>query len=85
MFYKLLSKLLEYPDQELVAALPGLHASLRQGFEATEVLVLERFMKDLARQVLTEAQATYVQTFDLTPEHALPPGLPGRVTMTIGV
>ena len=71
MFYKLLSKLLEYPDQELVAALPGLHASLRQGFEATEVLVLERFMKDLARQVLTEAQAAYVQTFDLTPEHAL--------------
>jgi nitrate reductase delta subunit len=71
MFYKLLSKLLEYPDPDLMAALPRLHDTLRQGFEAAEWLVLERFMKDLARKDLTEAQAAYVQTFDLTPEHAL--------------
>lgn len=71
MFYPLLSKLLDYPDAELMAALPELHASLRQGFEATEWIVLDRFMKDLSEQDLTEAQAAYVMTFDLTPEHAL--------------
>ena len=71
MFYKLLSKLLEYPSPELTAALPQLHGVLRQGFEATEWVVLERFMRRLADQDLTESQAAYVQTFDLTPEHAL--------------
>ena len=71
MFYKLLSKLLDYPGDELIAALPQLQSTLRQGFEATEWLVLERFMRNLASQELTEAQAEYVQTFDLTPEHAL--------------
>ncbi len=71
MFYKLLSKLLDYPDKALIAALPDLHDVLHQGFEGAEWLVLERFMKDLAVQDLTEAQAAYVQTFDLTPEHAL--------------
>jgi nitrate reductase delta subunit len=71
MFYKLLSKLLDYPDEALISALPQLHDVLRQGFEGAEWVVLERFMKDLARQDLTEVQAAYVQTFDLTPEHAL--------------
>lgn len=71
MFYKLLAKLLDYPNAELLAALPELRASLRQGFEATEWIVLDRFMKDLSEQDLTEAQAGYVMTFDLTPEHAL--------------
>lgn len=71
MFYKLLSKLLDYPSEELVAALPNLQNTLRQGFEAAEWLVLERFMRNLASQDLTEAQGAYVQTFDLTPEHAL--------------
>lgn len=71
MFYKLLAKLLDYPNAELLAALPELRASLRQGFEATEWIVLDRFMKELSEQDLTEAQAGYVMTFDLTPEHAL--------------
>jgi nitrate reductase delta subunit len=71
MFYKLLSKLLEYPDQDLLSAMPQMHGTLRQGFEATEWVVLERFMRHLADQDLTESQAAYVQTFDLTPEHAL--------------
>lgn len=71
MFYKLLSKLLDYPTEVLQAALPDLHGSLRQGFEATEWIVLERFMRHLADQDLTELQAEYVRTFDLTPEHAL--------------
>ena len=71
MFYPLLSKLLDYPNAELMAALPELRASLRQGFDATEWIVLDRFMKNLAEQALTEVQAAYVATFDLTPEHAL--------------
>lgn len=71
MFYKLLAKLLEYPTAELTGALPQLHGTLRHGFEAAEWLVLERFMRHLADQDLTELQAAYVRTFDLTPEHAL--------------
>lgn len=71
MFYPLLSKLLDYPTLELMEALPELRATLRQGFEATEWIVLDRFMKELSEQDLTEAQGAYVQTFDLTPEHAL--------------
>ncbi len=71
MFYKLLSKLLDYPDGALVEAVPDLLAHLRNGFEATEWVVLERFLKDLPGQDMTELQAAYVQTFDLTPEHAL--------------
>ncbi len=71
MFYRLLSKLLDYPDAALMAALPELRDGIRQGFEAAEWIVLERFMRELGDQDLTEAQAAYVQTFDLTPEHAL--------------
>jgi nitrate reductase molybdenum cofactor assembly chaperone NarJ/NarW len=71
MFYPLLSKLLDYPDAPLLEALPALRRDLRQGFEATEWIVLDRFMRDLCELDLTDAQAAYVQTFDLTPEHAL--------------
>jgi nitrate reductase delta subunit len=71
MFYPLLSKLLDYPDTALMEALPELRTSLRQGFEATEWIVLDRFMKELSEQDLTEAQGAYVMTFDLTPQHAL--------------
>jgi nitrate reductase delta subunit len=71
MFHKILSRLLDYPDEALIDALPELRHHIRDGFEATEYLVLDRFMTDLARRDLTEAQATYVLTFDLTPEHSL--------------
>jgi len=71
MFYKLLSKLLDYPDAALVAALPDLRGEIKRGFEAAEWLVLDRFLNHLASLNLTELQAAYVQTFDLTPEHAL--------------
>jgi nitrate reductase delta subunit len=71
MFYRLLAKLLDYPTADLTGALPQLHATLRHGFEAAEWLVLERFMRHLADEDLTELQAAYVRTFDLTPEHAL--------------
>lgn len=71
MFYKLLAKLMAYPDEQLAFALPELHGALRQGFEAAEWIVLERFMRQMADRPLTEFQADFVQTFDLTPEHSL--------------
>lgn len=71
MFYPLLSKLLDYPVDDLFAALPELHAALAQGCSAEERHVLEGFLDHLAGMEPTEAQALYVQTFDLTPQHAL--------------
>lgn len=71
MFYPLLSKLLDYPDAGLMESLAQLRASLRQGFEASEWIVLDRFMKELSEQDMTQVQASYVLTFDLTPEHSL--------------
>lgn len=71
MFYPMLSKLLDYPDEALFEALPELHGVLKGGFATAERQVLERFLEDLAAREPTEAQALYVQTFDLTPEHSL--------------
>ena len=71
MFYKLLSKLLDYPDEAMMAALPELRAELGRDIEADEKAVLEHFIQHLEGLDLTEAKAAYVQTFDLTPSHAL--------------
>ncbi len=71
MFYFLLSKLLDYPGDELHAALPELRAAIGQGCTAEERRVLEGFLDRLGAMAPTEAQALYVQTFDLTPQHAL--------------
>jgi nitrate reductase molybdenum cofactor assembly chaperone NarJ/NarW len=71
MFYKLLSKLLDYPDEAMMAALPELRAEMGRDIEPDEKAVLEQFMKHLESLDLTEAKADYVQTFDLTPSHAL--------------
>ena len=71
MFYRLISKLLEYPDADLIAALPELRHEIKRGLEAAEWLVLDHFLKYLESLDLTEAQANYVVTFDLTPDHSL--------------
>ena len=71
MFYKLLSKLLDYPDEAMMAALPELRTELGRDIEADEKAVLEHFIQHLEGLDLTEAKAAYVQTFDLTPSHAL--------------
>jgi nitrate reductase molybdenum cofactor assembly chaperone NarJ/NarW len=71
MFYKLLSKLLDYPDEAMIAALPELRAEMGRDIEADEKAVLEHFITHLEGLDLTEAKAAYVQTFDLTPSHAL--------------
>lgn len=71
MYYKLLSALLSYPDEALVEAIPSINERLRSGFEASEAIVIDNFLRDLAVQDLTDAKGIYVQTFDMTPEHAL--------------
>lgn len=71
MFYRLLSKLLDYPGEDLYAALPELRAAAAQGCTGEERRVLEGFLDQLAGMDPLEAQAVYVQTFDLTPQHAL--------------
>lgn len=72
MYYKLLSALLDYPTDEMLDALPELRDDLREyGLEAGEWLVVEQFIDGLAGKDSFEAQSAFVQTFDLTPEHAL--------------
>lgn len=71
MFYRLLSKLLEYPDQEMLDAVPEMEAALQQDFSDAERMAVTQYLNGFVMQDLTEAKAAYVQTFDLTPEHAL--------------
>lgn len=72
-FYKVLSALLEYPDEELKAALPEIGAALTRepDISAQDRAALERFLQWMADTDTTDLQAGYVQTFDLTPEHSL--------------
>lgn len=71
--YKMLSVLLEYPDQELLDHLPEIltlaDASLE--LDDDERSGLLGFLNYLAAKPLTELQADYVKTFDLTAENSL--------------
>lgn len=71
--YKLLSVLLEYPTQELIDHLDEVRAKLEQEVESSDAEreTLRAFLHHLAETPLTELQADYVQTFDLTAEHSL--------------
>lgn len=71
--YKILSVLLEYPEQELIDNLPEIHAILDESAEvdAGEKIALRKFIGYLTSMSLTEVQAEYVNTFDRTPEHSL--------------
>lgn len=71
--YKILSALLEYPDQELIDHLPEIRTEIGKcpDVEATEKEALLKLLGHMADTPLTELQAAYVKTFDLTPEHSL--------------
>ncbi|OGS94342.1 MAG: nitrate reductase molybdenum cofactor assembly chaperone [Gallionellales bacterium RBG_16_56_9] len=71
--YKILSALLEYPEQELMDNLPEIRTILDASTEidAAEKVALRKFLDHLASMSLTELQAEYVRTFDSTPEHSL--------------
>lgn len=70
--YKIMSALLEYPDQELKSAIPEI-AGLLQGetLSAEEAAVIRKFTDWMSGMDVTELQASYVRTFDMTPEHSL--------------
>jgi nitrate reductase delta subunit len=71
--YKLLSALLDYPSQDLLNNLPELQAFVEQSLEIdqAERLALHAFLAHLTSKSVTDLQADYVQTFDMTAEHSL--------------
>lgn len=71
--YKILSALLEYPEQELLDNLPEIRQLVDEStdIEAAEKVALRKFFDYLVSMSLTEIQTDYVKTFDLTPEHSL--------------
>lgn len=73
MFYRIVSRLLDYPETNLLEALDELKESLAadKSFQLSERQVVARFVEYLESLPLTELQAAYVMTFDLVPEHAL--------------
>lgn len=71
--YKLLSALLDYPDQDLLAHLPDLQDFVVQSSEldAAEREALQGFLRHVQHRTLTDLQTDYVQTFDMIAEHSL--------------
>lgn len=71
--YKVLSVLLEYPDADLLAHLDEVRSEVGAGvdLDMAEREALMGFIAHLQSRTLTELQADYVQTFDLTAEHSL--------------
>ena len=64
--YKLLSVLLEYPDQELIDHLSELRELMPQlDADNIERDALQSFIHHLQSMPLTELQADYVKTFDM--------------------
>ena len=71
--YKILSVLLEYPEQELIDSMPEIRAIVDENtdIDAEERAALLKFLEHLISKPLIEVQADYVNTFDRTPEHSL--------------
>lgn len=71
--YKLLSALLDYPNQELLDHLPELLEFVEQSpeIDSAEREALQQFLSHMQTKSVTDLQADYVQTFDMTAEHSL--------------
>lgn len=71
--YRILSALLEYPDQELFDNLPAINQLLDEMVDSdvAERNAVRQFITWMQNGDLPEIQADYVKTFDLTPEHSL--------------
>lgn len=70
--YKLLSLLLEYPDEEIKENLPALRSALsKSDLPREEVEPLAHFLDWLENTDLLELQRRYVDTFDLDARHSL--------------
>ncbi len=73
IIYQILAALLEYPDQDLVDNLSEILQMLDDSLDVSvdEREVVREFIADWMLDDMTERQAAYVQTFDMTPEHSL--------------
>jgi nitrate reductase delta subunit len=71
--YKIVSALLDYPSEDLLDAIDEIRAEIGTSpdIDASEKDALRMFLDHLSQQSLTDLQASYVKTFDLTPEHSL--------------
>lgn len=73
LLYKITSALLEYPNQDLKSAIPEISELMQNDaiISDEERGTLQKFMQWLDGMDVTELQQSYVQTFDMTPEHSL--------------
>lgn len=71
--YKILSVLLEYPEQELIDNLPEIKAWVDETSEIDndERSTLQAHLNQIENKSLIELQAEYVNTFDMNAEHSL--------------
>ncbi len=69
MLYRILSALLSYPTEEMVAAMPEIEAAIEAYPQAKDVL--EPLTHDLRSHDLIALQENYVATFDRNPGHSL--------------
>ncbi len=73
IIYKLLARLLDYPSADLMQHIEDISTAIdsEQGIDIYEKVKLDEFVAWLKVHTLTGLQETYVQTFDMTPEHDL--------------
>ncbi len=74
IIYTILSRLLDYPDQELKDNLATIRKALtlqQEHLETSENDVLDSFLQHMEDESLLQLQQDYVQTFDMVPEHSL--------------
>lgn len=71
--YTIMARLLDYPDEALMASLPEMIKLLQQdpAVSGQECEVLLGLIAWMQLHHLTGLQEAYVQTFDMTPEHDL--------------
>lgn len=71
--YKILSVLLQYPQQELVDNLTEISEWVNDTTEIDkqERSLLQAYLKQMENTPLIDLQADYVNTFDMVPEHSL--------------
>ena len=72
-FYKVAARLLDYPDAELMENLDAVTQLVNSDLEVTteEKQVVNELVSWMQSHDLTRIQQTYVDTFDMTPEHDL--------------
>ena len=71
--YKILSVLLQYPEQELLDNLEEIKEWVNDtsDIDGQERSILQTYLKQMEGSPLIDLQAEYVKTFDMVPEHSL--------------